>query len=126
MKDSKSSKGKAIAGTIVTLTAATVMMMAPMSQAQAGGDPNNRSVRVKTQDTKCDMKNCITRFRAEGGGRSPLSALGNALKQTYCDSKETLIDKKDSKSGSMHNNTWYYQDFTYGCKRPAFQMGRVG
>jgi len=127
MKDSKSSKGKAIVGTIVTLTAATVMMMAPMSQAQAGGDPNSRSVRVKTQDTKCDMKYCITRFRVEGGGRNRMAALATAQVQIYCnDSKETLIDVKSSKSGTMYNNTWYYQDYTYGCKRPAFQMGRVG
>jgi|GEM_PF-1599271 len=109
MKNSKSSKGKAIAGTIVTLAAATVMMMAPMSQAQAA---------VQEQSKVCAMraKTCATTYLVKGGGRSQAAAMMDAVRQAVCPGKSGVTGASWGAALRWYNNTWFSADINLTCE----------
>jgi len=130
MKDSKSSKGKAIVGTIVTLTAATIMMMAPMSQAQAVGLKKLGTRADEAAYAVCEMKRAmshtgapcktitVTDYRAEGGSKGSVNlAKGDAKLRAICPPGNKFVPGSASwgAMGRWKDWDWYYADINFSC-----------
>lgn len=116
MKDSKTIKVKTIAGTVATLAAATVMTMAPISQAQAVGlvtvhDPTCASSRGNS--TACNLV-----LRAEGGASGSVSkAKADARRRAVCPGGRFYVPgtAKWGLQGRWKNWDWYYADIQFSC-----------
>lgn len=128
VKTNLTRKAAAIASAVMTLSTVTVLAMAPMSQAHAANDPNNRSVRVQvTPKEICDprTKTCWVQFRAEGGGRTPIQADQNAISAIQCPGIASISDKHRVNPQPMlspGNGRWFYQDYTFKCNRPMSRL----